>query len=1853
MPETSTSESRLAEIREQRLIMELRREERLFESEQRAFQEQELSHRRGLGTNLETLAVKAHERRRHDMAAAAEADFPINESAGVFDYYDFFDQSPYGYSAGQFGPVLGSGGNVMLNPVSTRMDRRQGRMLPFLQTEQDLMLARGVARIICTLNCPAQGVLNALTNYVIGEKGFRYTVDVKHVHKKDEMPDGLIEAVQDTLDRFMEANHWTDLEAELFNRSRRDGEYFLSLNESPGGGTKVCVIEPEQVTQAASEQWTNRRIREEHGQEIAEQLDWYWGVLTPLHNSTEVYGFNTIWLTDDGSMYYAADTVQHFKLSDRNVKRGLSDFYPAFRMLTKSGSLANKIVSGAAVQAGIAYIRQHPPGRTQSDVTAWRATQANSTTNLVNPFGGNQTVYNQYRLDSQILDVPAGQEYLSGPMGSVNGPQFIEVLQAALRWVAVKWNAPEWIVSGDASNGNFASSLVAESPFCKTVQRMQNTYGPRWVAVMWKVIEHACAWGRFDRFGEYGSFEALRHRIIISVSYPRVETRDPTQETQRLKTLCDDGIIAPGTRAAEEGYDLDRELAKKPPASQRPAEVDAKASSLGPEGQVTGVQQGEDGGGEKQPEGDATHESFAVQPSAMLDINGYGDAARLMDDRKRKLAESAAILEGAEHAPKGDDTHLSGKTFKPGQFIPSKDVAKATPTEKAKLKKQQVEAKSGKGGNKPASVEEKPTPPTLPASVSRRLHSAENHADPAVRKLAVENIRRQMQERPEIANHPDVQRVLSAWREGDPQSPRRQRVFPDMPVAPPTPSHHGDARLLNALSLVQRAERGGMGATLAVNSLRNAVTHDPTLLDNPAVARVFDRLPDQRQRELSLDRPKRDIEAEREVAHKVAGITKQYHAAIDGGDEEKADTLLRKAFNVRNPDGRTTGGQPLMSFMHDDGMLATAANPLYHDDARRYVNPDGTATVAPIRFNSDDVRELSIVGTPDTWKSYEYDLNGETHDVDVVCGEWTDPNNNTSGPIAVFRWQTGDDDGQWTMSRDNAFMQAQHEAEQRNEAPPYEEIDEHDVDEPLTEEETAAIAREMKAQMAGEKSNVDAVALRKKTFKKKADGGEYGQTEANVKDGFVAGIGNIDKVSAQLSEAIGDHPTPRMVMSIAGMPDDAENIKVKIDGGRVRVEFSSDAIQSAKRIIATDGNGDVYVHNSLFVLNDEYRGSGIGSDMFGRQIEQATKFGAQYIECHAAGDGRGLRDGTTEFNGYYSWPRMGYDQSIDELEDGYDGSATAAKIRRDWPEAESILDIMATSAGRDWWLVNGSDLINATFDLSPKSRSLAVYNAYSAERQKRKEKAVHESAPGDTDDASAKTWPFKSLTSCNDIPGRDELALSAADEGAIEAVWKRIESLGWKRFMEHGMDGATRPIAESKDAEGHEHKGKGKGGGQFTSTGGGDAAKTDKEKTKKKKSDNAKQPLKSDSQPSMQDIEIADDDDEPTGGRFTKPKATRLQLVSAQKVGTGDKSKIVLADGREAPEHIQKLAGKIPPAWENVHVSLDPESDVQALGITTSKDGKQSGKALYSAGYNAKTAELKFLRVADMMSNWGMIEKETQRNRDDPKKRDLADATWLMMNQATRPGSESDSKGTKKLWGDKMTAKNVVLGSVNKDGVFHPGTEDKKTGQPHVCLKFGDTFVPIKDDDARKELLRRVKDKQPLFDAKFWLKSHGATTLEGRNVVQSKDGVRLQFMGKESVWHDHLIRDPALAKMLLERKAASGEEGKLFKASAERVRKYVSHLDGGDYLTKDLRTARANFIANAERSNADAPKTFDEYKQRVQEVAEKVAHVLGNRWQQSLETYIDPSIWTEWLASVPPETPKEPKPKKSKSKKVK
>ncbi len=350
--------------------------------------------------------------------------------------------------------------------------------------------------------------------------------------------------------------------------------------------------------------------------------------------------------------------------------------------------------------------------------------------------------------------------------------------------------------------------------------------------------------------------------------------------------------------------------------------------------------------------------------------------------------------------------------------------------------------------------------------------------------------------------------------------------------------------------------------------------------------------------------------------------------------------------------------------------------------------------------------------------------------------------------------------------------------------------------------------------------------------------------------------------------------------------------------------------------------------------------------------------------------------------------------------------------------------------------------------------------------------------------------------------------------------------------------------------------------------------------------------------------------------QFETSDAQVGKMVSAKREGKGKDALVTTKDG-PAPGHI--TPAMIPPAWKSVKIATDPNADV----LVQARDAKGNSKTVYSDNYTMRNQAIKFARIKEGMEKAPQMLEEIQKDRNDPDKVNEADAAWLMMEQATRPGSEADNKGNSHLHGITLTPDNFVLGKVDKQGV------------PSVVMTVPNQKpMPIKDKKARAEIAKRLQTNGDLHDTGYWLKSHGATTLEGRHVVESPDGVRLQFLGKESVYHDHLIQNPDLAKMLLQRKAQAGESGKLFNTDYKKTTDYVKKLDGGMFTPKDLRTIRGTTLATQHVASMPTPKNREDYISGVMGVADRVSGVLGNDAGICLQAYISPTIFSGWKQSA-------------------
>lgn len=170
---------------------------------------------------------------------------------------------------------------------------------------------------------------------------------------------------------------------------------------------------------------------------------------------------------------------------------------------------------------------------------------------------------------------------------------------------------------------------------------------------------------------------------------------------------------------------------------------------------------------------------------------------------------------------------------------------------------------------------------------------------------------------------------------------------------------------------------------------------------------------------------------------------------------------------------------------------------------------------------------------------------------------------------------------------------------------------------------------------------------------------------------------------------------------ISELPDslvDRFPVRISSRRGEIEVEIGEqDSGFIMKRTLHyTDAGTPDYIHNDLFFLPEEHRGGGLGTRIFASEVEAAARAGFDHIETTA---GR-----SESMNGYYTWPRLGYDAEIDS----YD-------LPDSLSSAQYVSDLMRTQEGRDWWRENGYQT-EMRFDLSNGSLSRAVLDAYLKEK---------------------------------------------------------------------------------------------------------------------------------------------------------------------------------------------------------------------------------------------------------------------------------------------------------------------------------------------------------------------------------------------------------------------------------------------------------------------------------------------------------------------------------------------------------
>ncbi len=243
----------------------------------------------------------------------------------------------------------------------------------------------------------------------------------------------------------------------------------------------------------------------------------------------------------DGQWVDAAG-IQHRKANvDANVKRGLPLFYPVRKNLRRADKLLRNMSVVAGIQSAIAIIRKHASG-TRSSVQQFVQAQADAT--LPNPTG--RASHFQRYAPGTILDAFAGTEY-EFPVAAIDASRYVAVLQAELRAIASRLVMPEFMLTADASNANYSSTMVAEGPAVRMFERLQHDMIEDDVQVMWRVLGHAVQSGRLRR-------EALA-AVNVQCLPPPLAVRDRLKEVQADRILVQSGAMSVQTMAARNGLD--------------------------------------------------------------------------------------------------------------------------------------------------------------------------------------------------------------------------------------------------------------------------------------------------------------------------------------------------------------------------------------------------------------------------------------------------------------------------------------------------------------------------------------------------------------------------------------------------------------------------------------------------------------------------------------------------------------------------------------------------------------------------------------------------------------------------------------------------------------------------------------------------------------------------------------------------------------------------------------------------------------------------------------------------------------------------------------------------------------------------------------------------------------------------------------------------------------------------------------------------------------------------------------------------------------------------------------------------
>lgn len=369
------------------------------------------------------------------------------------------------------------------------------------------------------------------------------------VDAKDENP-----KVQEYWDAWAERNDFDMTAKEIVNRVIRDGEMFNRWfpPKGTGGDIQMRFVNPAEIKPGNSGQPV-------HGIQVNpddyKDVEFYQRTHTAPAPSTTI-------ISED----IPAEEMDHLKIGvDSDVKRGVSFYIGIGRFMNEYDKWLDDRIKLNKIRHFFNVVGEPTSGATA--ISDMKAKLPDVTYGA--PTTGKDTQKQAVRSGSLLFT--KGVKWTLQSL-KINAADTKDDGRAIQLMIAVGTNIPEYITRADASNANYSSSMVAESPFVRAMQSWQHFFKLYFKKVYRRVMTDAIARGlvpnkstKTDITFDAETQEDKKTKEIVdtstecTVNFAALIHRDIEKETKAVSMHLADGLVSKKTAGETFDYDFQAE----------------------------------------------------------------------------------------------------------------------------------------------------------------------------------------------------------------------------------------------------------------------------------------------------------------------------------------------------------------------------------------------------------------------------------------------------------------------------------------------------------------------------------------------------------------------------------------------------------------------------------------------------------------------------------------------------------------------------------------------------------------------------------------------------------------------------------------------------------------------------------------------------------------------------------------------------------------------------------------------------------------------------------------------------------------------------------------------------------------------------------------------------------------------------------------------------------------------------------------------------------------------------------------------------------------------------------------------